>query len=125
MLKHVASEAQREALLPRIASGAVATLALVEPGQGRWDATSIRMETPPEADDGRLTGIKDVVLDGTTAEIILVVTRSPGSRGWEGLSVHWLEAPIEGMQPKALQPMDATRKLARLHFNGPGPGATG
>ena len=66
---------QKKALLPGIASGeTIATLAFTEPN-GKWDASGITME----ADGGKLTGTKMFVLDGHTADLIVVVARAAGT----------------------------------------------
>jgi alkylation response protein AidB-like acyl-CoA dehydrogenase len=113
-----ASPAQQAALLPPIALGeVVATLAFTEPN-GRWDAEGIEMTATPEGGKFRLDGVKSFVLDGHTADLIVVAARAPGSSGEEGLSLFTVQGDASGLSRRALQVLDPTRKLARLEFAG-------
>ena len=111
------SKAQQEALLPPIALGeVVATLAFTEPN-GRWDASGIEM-TATAVDGGkfRLDGAKSFVLDGHTADLIVVAARAVGTSGHDGLSLFTVPGDAPGLTRRALKVMDPTRKLARLEF---------
>ena len=116
---HGASAGQKEALLPPIALGeTIATLAFTEPN-GRWDAggigtTAVRLENGRY----RLDGEKSFVLDGHTADLLVVVARTPGSSGEDGLSLFKLAGEAAGLTRTPLKVMDPTRKLARLRFDG-------
>jgi alkylation response protein AidB-like acyl-CoA dehydrogenase len=112
-------EADKQALLPGIAAGeTVATLAWVEDG-GRWDSAGTALVATPAGKDGfRLDGHKSFVLDGHTADLIVVLARAPGSRETAGLSLFTVTGDAKGLTRRALETMDATRKLARLEFNG-------
>jgi alkylation response protein AidB-like acyl-CoA dehydrogenase len=115
---NVASEAQKAALLPPLVAGEqVATLAFTEP-DGRWDAAGVAT-TATRADGGfRLDGVKSFVLDGHTADLVVVLARSPGSSGEEGLSLFTVPGDAPGLTRTPLQALDPTRKLARLEFDG-------
>ncbi len=67
-------------LLARVAAGEVTgTVALAE--RGRWEPAAVAA-TATEVDGGwALAGIKDAVLDGATADEVLVIARAPGSSG--------------------------------------------
>ena len=107
---------EQAALLPGIASGqTVATLAAAE-DSGRWEVDSIRTTAQRRADGWRLNGHKSFVLDGHTADLILVLARAPGSTGRAGLSLFAVQSDATGLQRRALATMDPTRKLARLSF---------
>jgi alkylation response protein AidB-like acyl-CoA dehydrogenase len=111
-------EADKQALLPGIASGdTVATLAWVE-DNGRWDASGTALIVTPSAGSFRLDGHKSFVLDGHTADLIIVLARAPGSSGENGLSLFAVDGNAQGLTRRALQTMDWTRKLARLEFKG-------
>ena len=58
------------------------------------------------------------MLDGHTADLIVVLARAPGSTGADGLSFFTVPGNAPGLSRHALQTMDATRKLARLDFKG-------
>jgi alkylation response protein AidB-like acyl-CoA dehydrogenase len=111
------TEAEKQALLPGIASGdTVATLACAE-DSGRWDAAGTTLVATPSGGGYRLDGHKSFVLDGHTAELIVVLARPPGSVGDAGLSFFTVSGDAAGLTRRSLKTMDATRKLARLEFN--------
>ncbi len=115
------TDEQRQALLPGIAAGdTIATLAFTEPN-GRWDASGITMEAVPAAGASggyTLSGTKMFVLDGHTADLIVVAARRPGSEGTDGISFFTVDAGAEGLTRTPLPTMDQTRKQARLEFSG-------
>lgn len=102
--------------LPAVADGSVtATLALLESG-GRlpagWDADEIR--TRAEQTDGRwrLTGVKTAVIDGSTADLLLVAARTD-----EGVRLFAVDCrSAEGVERTPLKTVDLTRKQARIVF---------
>lgn len=111
-----ASDVQQEALLPGIASGeTVATLASAEDA-GSWDASATTLIATKFGSGWRLNGHKSYVLDGHTADLIVVLARAPGSSGESGLSLFTVRSHASGLSRRALATMDPTRKLARLTF---------
>src|SRR5690606_35382740 len=75
------TEDQKKELLPGIASGdTIATLAFTEPS-GKWDASGITMEFTESGGEYKLTGEKMFVLDGHTADVIVVLARKAGTSG--------------------------------------------
>ena len=103
---------QKKSLLPGIASGeTIATLAFTEPN-GKWDASGITME----ADGGKLTGTKMFVLDGHTADLIVVAARAKGTSGEDGISFYTVAGDASGLTRTPLATMDQTRKQAKLEF---------
>lgn len=112
------SEAEKQALLPGIAAGdTIATLAWVE-DPAHWDAASTRMTATPSGGTWKLDGHKSYVLDGHTADLIVVLARAPGTSGDTGLSLFTVKGDAKGLERRNLKVMDPTRKLARLDFKG-------
>ena len=107
------TEAQKRALLPDIANGeTIATLAFTEPN-GRWDAAGIEAKAT-RADGGfRLDGVKSFVLDGHSADVIVVAANTD-----KGLSFFTVPGDAPGLTRRGLKVVDPTRKLARLEFGG-------
>ena len=106
------TEAEKQALLPGIAAGeTTATLAWVE-DIGRWDAEGTALAATAENGEIVLNGIKHFVVDGHTADLIVVLARAP-----EGPSFFTVDGNAEGLTRRALKSMDPTRKFARLEFN--------
>jgi alkylation response protein AidB-like acyl-CoA dehydrogenase len=117
-IMNVGTDDQKQALLPGIASGdTIATLAFTEPS-GKWDAAGITMEAK-EAVGGEfaLTGEKMFVIDGFTADLIVVVARVEGTSGTDGIQFFTVAGDAEGLTRTPLQTMDTTRKQAKLEFD--------
>jgi alkylation response protein AidB-like acyl-CoA dehydrogenase len=112
------SDDEKAALLPGIASGeTIATLAFTEPN-GKWSADGITMEARKDGDGYVLDGTKMFVLDGHTADLIVVVARTAGTSGEDGISFFTVAGDAAGLTRTALATMDQTRKQARLEFAG-------
>jgi alkylation response protein AidB-like acyl-CoA dehydrogenase len=115
-IMNAANQAQKDALLPPLVLGeSVATLAFTEPN-GRWDATGVEMTATQAGGVFRLDGVKSFVLDGCTADLLVVLARAPGSTGEEGLSLFTLRGEAAGLERRPLKALDPTRKLAQLTF---------
>ena len=112
------TDAQKSQLLPDLARGArFATLAVTELS-GEWDPASITVVATPDAEGYRLDGTKSYVVDGQIADRLVVAARQTGSRGHAGLALFSLSGKNSGVERSALQPMDPTRKLARIDLRG-------
>ncbi len=106
-------EAAKKAYLPGMASGeVVATLAFTEE-DGSWEPDATRLAATATDGGWRLDGRKSFVLDGQTADLILVVGRTAA-----GLSLFAVQADADGLARTALATLDQTRKLAKLDFDG-------
>jgi alkylation response protein AidB-like acyl-CoA dehydrogenase len=115
-IMNAGGEAQKRALLPPIAAGeTIATFAFTEPN-GRWDAAGIAATATRVGEKFRLDGVKSFVLDGHTADLVIVLARRPGSTGDAGLSFFSVAGDAPGLARRALTVLDPTRKLARLEF---------
>ena len=110
------SEDQKRALLPAIAAGeTVATLAVAE-DSGQWNAAGVTATATTANGNYKIDGVKSFVLDGHTADRIVVAARAPGSTGTEGLSLFTVASDARGLTRTPLTTLDPTRKLARLEF---------
>jgi alkylation response protein AidB-like acyl-CoA dehydrogenase len=97
--------------LPDIAAGdTVATLALTE-DSGSLDPSSIELSAAPGEGGWQLDGVKNFVLDGHVADLLLVAARSPA-----GISLFGVDGDAPGLLRSPLRTMDQTRKQARLTF---------
>ncbi len=106
------SEADKAELLPPIASGERrAALAVAEP-DGRWDAQGIYAT----AEGGRLNGSKSFVVDGHSADLLIVVARASGTFGTDGLAFYAVDGSAPGVSRRLLETVDPTRKLARIEL---------
>jgi alkylation response protein AidB-like acyl-CoA dehydrogenase len=117
-LLNAASEDQKSALLPGIASGeTLATLAWLDESAG-WDPAQVTLEYARDGDAFVLDGRKRLVLDGASADLVLVVARAPGTRGADGLTLLQVRGDSEGLTATPLDSLDGTRRLADLSFGG-------
>ena len=106
-------ESAKKDLLPGIAAGeTIATLALTE-DSGRWDLDGVTMSATGSGDGWQLQGTKMFVLDGHTANLVLVAARTG-----KGVSLFAVEGDASGLTRTPLATMDQTRKQARLEFAG-------
>lgn len=104
-------DAAKKDLLPGIASGETkATLALTE-ANGRWDEEGIEATATKDGDAWKISGEKMFVLDGHTADLILVAAKTDA-----GTSLFHLSSDAAGLTREALSTMDQTRKQAKLTF---------
>jgi len=105
-------DAAKSEYLPKIASGEIiATVAYVEPS-GKWDESGIEMQASGSGADVTLTGTKMYVIDGHTADLIIVAARSG-----KGVSLYAVAGDAAGLTRTPLSTMDQTRKQAKLEFN--------
>jgi alkylation response protein AidB-like acyl-CoA dehydrogenase len=111
------SEAQKQEYLPGIAQGeTIATLAYTE-ASGRWDVGGIDALAQPDGADYLLRGKKCFVLDGQSADLLVVAARREGSRGDEGVSLFAVPATAAGLERRAVPTLDSTRRLAEVELN--------
>ncbi len=104
-------EAAKTELLPGIADGTTkATFALTE-DSGRWDAESVTLAASG-GPQWTLDGHKMYVIDGHTADLLLVVARTGA-----GVSLFAVQGDAPGLVRTPLATMDQTRKQARLEFS--------
>jgi alkylation response protein AidB-like acyl-CoA dehydrogenase len=99
--------------LPGIAAGqTTATLAVAE-GNGSWDPATVQTRAE-RADNSnwRLTGSKSFVIDGSIADLVLVI-----ARGNEGLALFAAERGAAGLRAEPMTTLDPTRPLAGLTFD--------
>ncbi len=102
----------RKDYLSLIASGdKIATVAISE-DSGRFDADGITLTADKSGDGYVLNGHKSFVVDGHTADLILVVGRTSN-----GISLFGVESGAAGLNKQPLATMDQTRKQARLEFD--------
>jgi alkylation response protein AidB-like acyl-CoA dehydrogenase len=110
-------EAAKHDLLPGIASGStIATLAFTE-DDGSWEPSVIKLAATSDADRWRLDGHKSFVLDGHTADLILVVARIGDALSLFAIDRAAATHAGGGLGSNELQTLDQTRRLGRLEFS--------
>lgn len=117
LIELAGSEAQKQEYLPKIAQGELtATLAYTE-ANGHWDASAIEATARQDGADYILQGKKRYVLDGNSAELLLIAARCEGSQGAKGVSLFLVPATTVGVHRKALPTMDQTRPQAEIELD--------
>lgn len=91
------SEAQRETLLPQIASGELTMALALEEGPHHAPYGS-SLTAKPDGDGWQLSGRKVFVIDGHSADLLLVVARSDGQPGdRDGLTLFLVNGEATGV----------------------------
>ena len=102
----------KAAYLPGIAAGeTIATLALTD-DNGDWDPAATAVTASGSGDNFTITGVKNYVIDGSIADLILVTAKTA-----KGLSLFAVDGSATGLTKELLPTMDQTRKQSRLEFN--------
>ena len=110
-----ANEAQQAEYFGRLLEGGTATLAFT--GNGRWDATGVTASFRRDGDGFVLNGDYRYVIDGHTADFLVLAAREQGSEGNNGIALFVLPADTAGITRQWLPTMDQTRKQAALSLN--------
>jgi acyl-CoA dehydrogenase len=107
---------QKESLLPAIASGELTlALALEESHHHRPNRIATRAQV--DGDDYIITGNKTFVLDGHSADRLLVVARTDGeTRDTSGISLFLVDPNSEGLRRQRTSLMDS-RNAANISFD--------
>jgi alkylation response protein AidB-like acyl-CoA dehydrogenase len=116
-LLEAGSEAQKQEVLTKIASGdACATVAVTEPA-GRWDAEGVTLSAHRQGDGWRLEGVKLFVPDAAVADYIVVPARTRAS-GEDGVTLFLVKGRPEAMKVSPLRTMDMTRRWYEVRLDG-------
>ncbi|UTW12275.1 acyl-CoA dehydrogenase family protein [Marinobacterium rhizophilum] len=114
-LQRTATAAQAQPWLERIMKGQTATLAWIgreQPGAGAVSAEYERTDA-----GYRLSGDYFFVVDGHSADLLLLAARRPGTRGRDGISLFAVEAAAAGVERHWTPTLDQTRHLARIRLD--------
>ena len=116
-LLHAGTDEQKQTWLPQIATGkATATLALKDKSE-QWSDEKILTTCTQDGSDYILNGHKAYVVDGHTADLLIVAARQPQTRGEEGVTLFAIPATTKGLVRRWTPTMDQTRKLASIELN--------
>ena len=112
-LLHSGDEDAKKAHLPGIASGETrAALAFTEEN-GKWDEAGITAQATASGDGYSISGTKMYVLDGHTANAMIVAARTDA-----GVSLFAVDPSGAGVTATPLSTMDQTRKQAKVVLDG-------
>jgi len=112
------SEAQRQAHLPGIAEGRTRATLAFSGERGTNDAEAVEATVRRDGGELVLDGVHAYVLDGHSADLLVVAAREPGSAGAEGIHLVAVPGDAAGLTRTRLPTMDQTRRLARVELAG-------
>jgi alkylation response protein AidB-like acyl-CoA dehydrogenase len=118
MVRQCGNAAQRASFLTPVATqGRSGTVAIAE-ASGSWDPADVTTTASPDGEGWRIDGAKHWVFDGDSADEVAVVARRADTGEVEVFVV-----PHDGARSVAAQPLDASRSLVTLEFDGVAVGA--
>jgi alkylation response protein AidB-like acyl-CoA dehydrogenase len=106
-------DAAMERFLPTFIDGSTTATLILNGRLAAWDPAAVTLRADREGDDFRIYGDAPLVIDGHTADVVLVASMTDA--GTSLLAVH---GGSEGVRPTLLGGLDRTRKLARVEFDG-------
>ncbi|WKN60831.1 acyl-CoA dehydrogenase family protein [Rhodococcus opacus] len=108
------SSSVRERLLPALAAGQITGTLAYSAEDGHWDPRRPPPVRATSTSDGwRLDGTVHHVLDGDSADLVLVAADAE-----KGPSLFAVEGEVPGLVRSPMATLDATRRQARLEFRG-------
>jgi alkylation response protein AidB-like acyl-CoA dehydrogenase len=110
LINDAGSEAQKTAILPAIAEGKL-TLALAHYERGgRYELSAVTSTARPEGGGYVLNGAKGVVLNGETADKLIVTARTSGKAGdADGISLFLVDRTAPGVIVRGYRTQDGSR----------------
>jgi alkylation response protein AidB-like acyl-CoA dehydrogenase len=99
--------------LPGLASGSIRGAVAFAEEAGGWDGRGLRTKAVRDGAGWRLDGQKTFVIDGHTADLVLVLADTGG-----GLSVFAVQPESPGLARAPLATVDQTRKQAAVELTG-------
>lgn len=116
-LRVAGSEAQQAHWLGQLCAGSLTATVAFNGGSSHWDAQAITATWRREGDGYVLNGDYRYVIDGHTADLLVVAARDAGSSGAQGISLFLLPATTSGVSRQWLPSMDQTRKQAAVQLD--------
>ena len=107
------NEAMKAEYLPDIATGEWFSALAVAEDTGRWDSRSVDTIADWGDDGYSVSGSKAYVVDGQYADFYVVSARCA-----DGVRLFVIDYDAPGITVRPLKPLDQTRPLARLEFDG-------
>jgi len=116
-LRVAGSEEQQAMWLGQLCEGKLTATLAFNGGSPRWDAQAITATWRREGEHFVLNGEYRYVIDGHTAQLLIVAARAEGSSGAEGISLFLLPAATAGVTRQWLPTMDQARKQAAVQLH--------
>ncbi len=110
LLRHGGSDAQRDAVLPKIAEGSLLLAFAHSERQARYDLADVTATARRDGSGFRLDGAKSLVLGGDSADKLIVSARlSGGRRDRDGIGLFLVDAGAEGVARRGYTTIDGQR----------------
>ena len=106
---------QKTEILPQLIEGKTATLAF-NGGSNLWCADAVTASYKRDGDTAILSGQYRYVLDGHSADYLIIAAREEGSVGAEGISLFVCAADTDGIKRSLLPTMDQSRRQAAIEL---------
>ncbi|MGE0625849.1 MAG: acyl-CoA dehydrogenase family protein [Pseudomonadales bacterium] len=107
LLLEAGSDADQDALLPGLADGSRRGAFALAEADGRWDPAAVRTLAIPDGDGWLLSGDKRFVIDGHSADFLLVAAKAHNQ-----VALFRIDPDAAGVLVSKSAVMDPTRKLA-------------
>lgn len=108
------NEEQQAHWLGKLCEGKLTGTVAFNGGSAQWDAKSITATWRRDGNETLLNGDYRYVIDGHTADLLIVAAREEGTTGEEGISLFLLDADSAGVSREWLPTMDQARKQASV-----------
>lgn len=111
------TQEQKKKYLSQICSGDLSATLAYTSANGKWDAEAIQTTALMQNNQYFLNGTYRYVLDGHTADLLIVAARSPSSENTDGVSLFVVKSDSAGITRDWLPTMDQSRKQAQITFD--------
>ncbi|WP_413467208.1 acyl-CoA dehydrogenase family protein [Mycolicibacterium sp. 120270] len=98
--------------LPGLVDGSSTATLILNGRLDAWDPEAVSLTADADETGHRITGDAELVLDGHTADLVLVAASTAA-----GMSMFAVSADAQGLTRQPLATLDRTRKVARLRFD--------
>ena len=112
------NEEQKTQWLGQLCAGELTATLAFNGGSSDWDAGSVSATWRREGDSYVLNGDYRYVIDGHSADLLIVAAREEGTSGEQGISLFLLPADTAGVSRRWLPSMDQARKQAAVQLDG-------
>ncbi len=110
-------EARQAEYLPRLIDGDIRAAVCLTGASGAPVPEDVAVRLEADENGWRLDGAAEFVLMGHAANLLVVVARTEGSKGWDGLSLLTMAADTPGIIVERLTSLDLTRPFSRVRFD--------
>lgn len=116
LLRHGADASQRAKLVPEIAAGSMTLAFAHSERQARYELANVTTKARQDGDEWILSGEKSLVINGDSADKLIVSARISGETGSrEGLALFLVDADAKGVSRRGYPTQDATH-AAEISF---------